>query len=240
MTPALAAALVGLSLLDSTSFGTLLIPIWLLLTPGRILGRRLVVYLGTVVAFYFVVGVALAMGADAAWMAVRAPLSEVPTPVLRWVQLGLGVGLVVLSYVLEARIKSGKAEGEGRIQRWRASALSEAGGGGAGSLVKLALVGTSVEVLTMVPYLVAIGLLTAAGLSAMTLGISLAGYCLLMVLPAIVLGFARIFFHHRVNPVLVKVNGWFTRNSARAVGWTVGGIGIGLGVNALVNLAVGG
>ena len=35
MTTTLAVSLAVLALVDSTSFGTLLIPIWLLLTPGR-------------------------------------------------------------------------------------------------------------------------------------------------------------------------------------------------------------
>lgn len=240
MTLTLGAGLVGLSLVDSTSFGTLLIPIWLLLTPGRVHGARVAVYLGTVVAFYFAVGIALALGADAAVMALREPVAYVPTTFLRGAQLVLGVALIVLSYVLEARIRSRKGQGEGTIQRWRSRALTDAGGGGAASLVKLALIGTSIELLTMLPYLVAIGLLTTADLGPAMLGLSLAGYCLLMVLPAAVLSIARIVFYSRINPVLVRINDWFTRHSDKAVGWTVGGIGIGLAINAAVNLGVGG
>lgn len=240
MTPALAAALVGLSLIDSTSFGTLLIPIWLLLTPGRVRASRLATYLGTVVAFYFIVGIALALGADAALLALRAPLADLPTTFLRGAQLVLGVVLIVLSYVIEARIRNRKGQGEGAIQRWRSRALTDAGRGGAASLVKLAVIGTSIELLTMLPYLVAIGVLTAADLSPGMLGLSLAGYCLFMVLPATVLSIARNVFYRRINPVLVKINDWFGRHSDKAVGWTVGGIGIGLAINAAVNLAVGG
>lgn len=239
MTAGLAAALAGLSLIDSTSFGTLLIPIWLLLTPGRVRAGRMATYLGTVVAFYFVVGVALALGADAAFLALRAPLADVPTPALRAVQLVVGVALIALSYVLEARIRARKGQ-DGPLQRWRSRALTEAGGGGAASLVRLALIGTSVELLTMVPYLVAIGLLTAADLSPSVLGLSLAAYCLLMVVPALILSLLRLGFSEQVNPVLVRINAWFTRHSDKAVGWTVGGIGIGVAVNAVINLAVGG
>lgn len=36
MTTAFIGVLVVLALVDSTSFGTLLIPIWLLLTPGKL------------------------------------------------------------------------------------------------------------------------------------------------------------------------------------------------------------
>lgn len=238
MTPVLAAALAGLSLIDSTSFGTLLIPIWLMLTPGRIRPGRLAIYLGTVAIFYFVVGVALALGADVALEAIRRPLSEIPERALVLAQLVLGIALVVLSYVLEQRIRRNEGKGEGRLQRWRTRALTETGDGGGGPLVKLALIGTSIELLSMVPYLVAIGLLTAADLSVGVFGLSLAAYCLLMVLPATILGLGRVVFHHRVDRMLVAINGWFTRNSAKAVGWTLGGIGIGLGVNAIIRFLV--
>src|SRR5690606_13354204 len=41
-----------LALIDSTSFGTLLIPLWLLLSPGRPSPHRVLLFLGTVAAFY--------------------------------------------------------------------------------------------------------------------------------------------------------------------------------------------
>ncbi|MCP9786755.1 hypothetical protein [Cyanobium sp. N5-Cardenillas] len=45
------APLVALALIDSTSFGTLLIPLWLMLVPGRPRSGRIVLFLGTVAAF---------------------------------------------------------------------------------------------------------------------------------------------------------------------------------------------
>ncbi|WP_245226180.1 GAP family protein [Streptomyces smyrnaeus] len=33
----------------------------------------------------------------------------------------------------------------------------------------------------------------------------------------------RIAAHDRAEPVLQRINDWFTRNSAKALGWTVGG-----------------
>src|SRR5699024_11553258 len=62
MDPALAASLAVLALVDSTSFGTLLIPIWFLLAPGRVRVGRVLVFLGTVAGFYFLVGIALVAG----------------------------------------------------------------------------------------------------------------------------------------------------------------------------------
>nr|WP_244632849.1 hypothetical protein [Aeromicrobium sp. CFBP 8757] len=62
MTVALLGTLVVLALVDSTSFGTLLIPIWLMLAPGRLRPGRIVVFLATVAGFYLVLGLLLVAG----------------------------------------------------------------------------------------------------------------------------------------------------------------------------------
>jgi hypothetical protein len=48
MSVGLLLPLAGLALVDSTSIGTLFIPVWLLLTPGPVNGRRILAYLGTI------------------------------------------------------------------------------------------------------------------------------------------------------------------------------------------------
>lgn len=237
MSAGLAVILAGLSLVDSTSFGTLLIPIWLLLAPGRVRLGRVAAYLATVAGFYFLVGVALAAGADAALTALRDAAAAIPERPLRLAQLAAGAGLIALSYWLEARIRRGEGR-DGRLRAWRARAVNEGGGSGTFGLVKLALVAAGIEVATMVPYLAAIGLLTAAELSVPAYGAALAVYCLIMVLPAALLTVARVAWHGRADRALTRVDDWLTRNNAKAVGWTVGGIGIGVTLNALINLTL--
>ncbi|MFI0481501.1 GAP family protein [Actinomadura sp. 9N215] len=234
MSTTLAGALLGLSLLDSTSFGTLLIPIWLLLTPGRLHPTRIAVYLATVAAFYFATGILLTLGADAALQAARDAFSGVSPVLLRWCQLVAGVLVIVLSYWLEARAR-GQGDSPGRVQRWRARAM--AGSGGPSGLMSLALVAAGLEVATMLPYLGAVGLIANAGMSWQLTGAALAGYCVVMTVPALVLATARLTAHAKVDPLLRRINDWLTRNSAKALGWTVGGVGIGLTLNAIVALA---
>lgn len=48
--------LLGLALVDSTSVGSLFIPVWLLLAAGRVPVGRILAYLGTIAGFYFVDG----------------------------------------------------------------------------------------------------------------------------------------------------------------------------------------
>ncbi|MBM4532658.1 hypothetical protein GS563_28475 [Rhodococcus hoagii] len=57
-----AGALAVLALTDSLSFGTLLVPVWLLMTPGRVRPHRILLYLGTVAAVYYGIGIALMAG----------------------------------------------------------------------------------------------------------------------------------------------------------------------------------
>jgi hypothetical protein len=111
---ALLGSLVVLALIDSTSFGTLLIPIWLLLYPGRLRSGRVLVFLGTVATFYFLVGMAVALGADAFLPQISRLLDTRPA---MWAQLVIGVALFFWSFRLDRR-KTSAADG-GRLLRWR-------------------------------------------------------------------------------------------------------------------------
>jgi hypothetical protein len=88
----LAVALLGLALVDSTSFGTLLIPVWLMLAPGRVAAGRVVLFLGTVAASYLLLGVALLTGAA---RPAEAGAALAASPPARAVQLLVGVAMLV-------------------------------------------------------------------------------------------------------------------------------------------------
>jgi hypothetical protein len=97
---ALAGVLVVLALIDSTSFGTLLIPVWLLLAPGRLRAGRVLVYLGTVAAFYLAVGIVVLLGAGAFLDRFGDALD---TRAAAIVQLLLGIGLFALSFRFDSK-----------------------------------------------------------------------------------------------------------------------------------------
>lgn len=229
MTITLASALAGLALIDSTSFGTLLIPIWLMLAPDRPSGRRLVLFLGTVAAFYFAVGALILAGAHAWADPIAAALD---TRAAAWVRLVLGVGLFVISF----RIGRNRDGRPGRFVRWRDAAA--AGSGRPRSLVLLALTAATLEVATMLPYLGALALLTAAELGRMTSLLVLAGYCLVMILPALVLLAGRIVAADVLEPVLRRVSTWMETKGGEATAWIVGIVGFLLARDALIQLGV--
>jgi hypothetical protein len=224
---AMAASLAALALIDSTSFGTLLIPIWLLLAPGRVKAGRMLVYLGTIAVFYFAVGMLIVLGATTFVDDLGALLDTRPA---MWVQLVVGVGLLLLSFRFDSKKSK---EGGGRMGRWRERALgietAEPGTTrtrtGALPLVGLALGAATLEVATMLPYLAAIGIVTTSGIGAAATTATMAGYCLVMVLPALALLAARLVARNAVEPLLVRMNDWMTKNAASTTGWIVGIVG---------------
>lgn len=223
MTFALAGSLLVLALIDSTSFGTLLIPIWFLLAPGRVPVGRMLVFLGTVAIFYFGVGLALLFGLDAAMGQLNGWLEN---PAVVRAQLVIGVGLLVGSFFMG---KSRKDEDgnpvPGRLTRWRERALGQQGSGGMAGLVTLALAAALLEVATMLPYLGAIGLLGTSDLTVAQRAGTLAVYCLVMVLPALVLLAARLVAHRLVEPVLNRIARWMERSGGEMTAWIVGIVG---------------
>ena len=213
------AALLGLpvlALVDSTSFGTLLIPLWLM-TGQQVLVRQHLLYLGIVGLCYWVLGLALAFGLAAVWADLRALLDT--TPALA-VQLAVGLALLVAA-LLPRRFRPGRP---GRLARWRDEQFRD--GASTRPLVLLALVAVGVEAATMLPYLAAVALIASADLSSGATALLLLGYCLVMLLPALVLLAVRRLAARRVEPVLQRLERWTARSGGEATLWAAGVLGV--------------
>lgn len=217
MTPELVLTLGGLALVDSLSIGTLLIPLFFLVAPGRIRAGRMLAYLATISLFYFVVGLAVTAGAAT----VFGEFSEtLESPAAYVVQLVLGVGLLVMSLFI-GRKRDEPAQ-PGRLSRWRERAL---GDGPPVGVVLLALAAGVLEIATMFPYLGAIGLITAAALPVATNAGLLALYCLAIITPALVLLVVRVLARRAVEPALQRFSNWLQRTSGETTAWIVGIVG---------------
>lgn len=222
-------SLAGLALVDSTSIGTLVIPVWLLLAPGRLRVGRPLLYLATIAAFYFGVGVLLVTGADVLAGSLGRAFE---TSAALYAQLALGIGLFAWSFRFDPKRRRG--DSAGRLNRWRERVT--AGDSSVGWLVALALTAAVMEVATMLPYLAAIGLLTTSGVDWPGLAVLLAGYCVVMVLPALVLLLGRVAAAARVRPVLERLNGWLNRHATSATGWLLAIAGFLLARDAAARL----
>lgn len=89
------------------------------------------------------------------------------------------------------------------------------------------------ELATMLPYLAAIGLLTASApvLSPVESAGLLAAYCVVMLLPALVLLVGRLALRSLITPVLELLDRWFARHGQSTIAWIVGIIGVVLMLN---------
>ncbi|WGH80778.1 GAP family protein [Auritidibacter ignavus] len=232
-----AAQLIVLALVDSTSFGTLLIPIWLLTAPRRLRVSRVMAYLLTVAIAYFGIGLVLTLFAGAAVTRFEGVLDSSPFLIG---QLVLGILLMLVSWAMDTKKARARAAvraetGNGKLLSWRTRIMS---GEGNTSLPLIALAASAVllELATMLPYLAAIGIISTQPSHWPTPAFLLLGYCLVMILPAMVLLVARLVGHRRLVPVLQRWDSWLTRNAQSTTAWIIGIVGFLLAANAIAAL----
>lgn len=217
--------------MDSTSIGTLLIPIWLLMGVGSLHAGRFLAYLLSIAALYFGIGLLITAGAGQVLGSLGGSLDS--RPVL-WIQLAIGVVLFIVSF----RFDSKRAGSQDRVERWKQR--TQAATASTGFLVQLALFAGLAEVATMLPYLGAIAILASSDLNTPTsLGL-LAAYCLIMTLPALLLLAGRKLADARIQPLLVRIDGWISRNAESALGWVIGIAGFLVARDAIDRLWSGG
>ena len=218
MSITLVGSLVVLALLDSTSIGTFFVPLVLLLVPGRPRLAPVLGYLATIAVFYLALGVLVMVGGTALFDVLGDALTSTPA---YWVQLVLGVGLFALSFRFDPKRRAKK--GRSPTVSW--SARVQRATGSTRTLMGLALTAGMLEVATMFPYLGAIALIAGAGLAPGVDVAVLAGYCVVMVLPALVLLGVRLVLAERVTPLLTRVNNWFEKHALGATGWILAIVG---------------
>jgi cytochrome c biogenesis protein CcdA len=243
MSIGLLLSLVGLALIDSTSIGTLGIPVFLLITPNPRPAIRLLVYLGTIAFCYFLLGVGLMLGLDSILNTVISILSGNTG---YWIETVLGVGLFALSFRLDPNRKKRKREAT-RKNRGGEESTEEIPAdekpkwmnrlnGNTKSMVGLGILASAAEAATMIPYLAAIGIMTSAHLSAVQWIPILGGYSLIMILPALVLLAVRVLAGKRAQEALERLGAWIQKHSASALSWTLGIIGFFLARDGIAHL----
>src|SRR5699024_6804211 len=112
--PLLLLTLAGLALVDSTSLGTLVVPLWLMTAPTGLRPGRVLAFLAVVALCYLGVGALLLLGGSAVLDAVGSDVADSRAVLV--VQLAIGVALFAASF----RVGSGTAA---RLARWRDRAV---------------------------------------------------------------------------------------------------------------------
>ncbi|MEU3017814.1 GAP family protein [Nocardiopsis sp. NPDC007018] len=209
----------GLALLDTLSPTTLGVSLFVLLSGARSVARPLFAYLGTVALFYFALGCALMLGLGAV-MDRLTPLAD--SPLAGWGMVVLGGGLFAYSWVMPNSKRPPRRPASFRTT----------------TMIGLGLATGLLEAGTALPYLGAIGIMSASGLAVHAWLPVLAAYNLVMVLPPVLLYLAHRVFGERLRPRLDRWRERIDAGSREALSWVVGIVGLLLLVNGLQQVGV--
>ncbi|GAA1860713.1 GAP family protein [Paeniglutamicibacter psychrophenolicus] len=248
-TTGLFASLAVLALIDATSIGTLVIPVWLVLR-ARSRGdlRSALAYLGVLGSFYLAVGLLLLGGVDLVSKEFTGALLGSST--FRWAVLLLGAGMLAWSFKKtpdKARASSGavttgagrSAAETGRAPAPAQDAARQTGPGSEGrwarrldtalaspwGIAGLGVTAGLLELPTMLPYLGAIGLLTQSPYSLPVQSGLLVLYCLVMLIPGAAVIGIRAVAGLRFQGPLGRLSAWLAKSSAEWLPWITGILG---------------
>ncbi len=222
--------LAGIALLDSTSIGTLVIPLWLMLDTRRT-AFNVVLYLATLSAFYFIVGAALLLGVRMAIDSIGNDIAAFfTTDAGGYTLVGAGAASIVASFMLEPKRVQTTREARGEADRPSWAERMGARSPRTSATIGLALAAGTIEVATMLPYLAAIGIIGASDLAGTEQAIVLAGYVTVMALPALVLLLARHAAGSTMTERLQRLRAWLMKHSAGTISILLLIIGINLAI----------
>ncbi|CAH0249257.1 GAP family protein [Microbacterium foliorum] len=253
-----------LALLDGLSVGTLLIPVFLLLAPGRVRIGRILLYLATIAAFYLVIGLLFLWGlvnlVDVAAELLASPAGQVTRLVVGGTLLLTAIFMPTGDTRSSRRTTPRRATSAGspaapssvdasaaaptatvparagRVTRWRDRLLDPRTRGTA--IMGVAIAAGLVEVATMLPYIVGMTMLADAGVATPFRVVALVGYCVLMIVPALLLLLARLVAAPLVQRPLERFADWLQRTGAETTAWVVGIIGFLVARSAATDLGL--
>ncbi|MFC6356963.1 GAP family protein [Luethyella okanaganae] len=220
--------IVALALADSTSIGTLVIPVWLMI-GSRAVPRRIALYLVVLAGFYWGAGLILLVSVN---QVVPFVAQMSAGRAWGWSQLVIGAVVVALGVMVDRR-SSSSARPSPRLQRWRSRALRPVEARG---VIAFALAAGVLELAGMLPFFVAIGMLARSGLAPMHASAVLAIYVVIMMLPAVVLLTIRTFAGGRVSPLFELLERWLERHADVVIGTVLMAVGGLLAADAAIRL----
>lgn len=245
-------ALVLLALIDGLSVGTLLLPLFFLLAPGRPRVARIMLYLATITLFYLLVGVLFMTGlvnvVDFGRDFIASPAGQGTLLVVGLAMLAAGILIGVADSqkkkAARAVAAGGGADGgpapaapqPGRLVRWRDRLLADRASNRA--IMGVALAAGLIEVVSMLPYLIGMTLLAEASITMPARYAMLAGYCLVMILPALVLLVARVVAAGLVERPLQRLADWLQRTGSENTSWLLGIVGFLIARGAAAQLGL--
>jgi len=205
----------GLALLDMLSPATLGVTVYLLLTEKERLRSRLMIYLLTVAAFYFLVGIALMLGLD---VLLAAFTSIFKNRIVSWMMLIIGVLLFIASFYYPKSKKSDLPRPKSKSKK---------------AMIALGFTTSLIEVGAAFPYLAAIGFMSTSNLAVYQWLPILAGYNFIMVLPPLIVFILHLLLGRAMQGPLEKLRIKLTKYSGSAISWIMSIVGLILIFNSL-------
>ena len=188
-----AATLAGLALLDSTSLGTLVIPIALVVRSRRVDRGPMATYLTTVCVVYLALGIALVAGFDL----ISATVTRLArTDAAQWATLAIGVALAGFGIL---------GPDPAKPEPGTDSLGSRPTPASTGAMIVLGLGASLAEAATMVPYIAATGIIASSPAPWPLRILTPILYCLVMIVPALALLVLADTLGQRFLPKLVRI-----------------------------------
>lgn len=222
--------LVGLAFVDSLSAGTLVIPLVLLISWGRMRPAHYGVYLTTIALAYFGIGVALFFGMHWLFDVID---SVTGTTWFRWSSLVLGLALLAFGIFSP----NPKKQSVDEIIAKR-SETKHTGTASLTAMIGLAIGAAVIEIATMLPYLAAIGIIESLGLSFPNQLLILAAYCLIMISPALLVGLLANIWGERMFGRVIRIIPRLEYEAKVTILWVVALVGLYMTANAVVQLGL--
>lgn len=198
----------GLSLLDTLSPATLGITVYLLLTEKKKVGLKLMVYLFTVIGFYFSAGVAIKLGFGFFFEVFSTFLQN---RVVSWMLFIVGGILFIWSFYVPKRKKSSYT-----------SPITKTNS----TMIALGVTTSLVEVGTALPYFTAIALMTNSGLVWYEWLPLLFAYNVVMVLPPFILYMLYMLLGSVMQKPLKFIQNQVSKSSSSLASWIMCIVGL--------------
>lgn len=213
MSSIIVGSVLGLALLDTLSPTVVGVTLYVLLARPPRRGVLLTVYLGTVAAAYFALGVVLMLGLGAILPAINPAVGA-------WVQGAAGVATFIGSWFIPGRKNPDGTAIPARPLTARSLAL-------------LGLGTWLFEFYTAVPYFAAIGVMTSANLKPAAWLLLLGAYVTIMILPGIVIQLVWGFLSTQTRQRLEQWQNRLDAGSRTTLSWIVGIAGVLIFLDAL-------
>ncbi len=197
----------ALALLDMFSPAVIGVTLYVLLAAKEKRTRLVLAYVLTVMFFYFGVGIFLMLGLDAMFSSVADWLNGSAA------KRALAVSGAIL--FLGSWFVPKKKPGSPKPKSFKV-----------GGMAALGFTTSLIEVATALPYFAAIGIMTSEGLVVHEWLPLLAGYNVVMILPALVLLGLSLLFSRFMQKPMEKLQSSFERNTSSALSWTMCIVGI--------------